>query len=149
MKLRIYLDTSVFSAYDDERAPERLAETKEFWSRLDGYDVSTSDLAVAELRQTAGSEKRARLEALLSGVTVHSVTDEMRALARRYVDGGVFSESMYNDALHVAAAVLTGQDILLSWNFRHLVNRRRRAQVNEINTLSGLPTVEIVAPPEL
>lgn len=149
MKLRVYLDTSVFSAYDDDRAPERLAETREFWSRLSGYDVSTSDLAAAELRQTRDVEKRARLEALLAGVAIHPITDEMRMLARRYVDGGVFSESMHNDALHVAAAVLTGQDVLLSWNFKHLVNRRRRAQVNEINTLTGLPILEIVAPPEL
>jgi hypothetical protein len=116
---------------------------------LGGYDVSTSDLAVAEVRQTPSTEKRAKLEALFAAITIHPVTDEMRILARRYVDGGVFSESMYNDALHVAAAVLTGQDVLLSWNFRHLVNRRRRAQVNEINTLAGLPTMEIVAPPEL
>jgi predicted nucleic acid-binding protein len=149
MKLRVYLDTSVFSAYEDERAPERLAETQEFWSRLAGYAVSTSDLAVAELRQTPDSKKRARLEALLAGMAIHPVTDEMRQVARRYIDGGAFSESMYNDALHVAAAVLTGQDVLLSWNFKHLVNRRRRAQVNEINTLAGLPTMEIVAPPEL
>jgi hypothetical protein len=82
-------------------------------------------------------------------VIIHPLTNEMRALAHRYVDGGVFPAGMYSDALHVAAAVLTGQDVLLSWNFKHLVNRRRRAQVNEINTLASLPTVEIVAPPEL
>jgi hypothetical protein len=34
MKLRIYLDTSVFSARFDERAAERQAETEEFWKRL-------------------------------------------------------------------------------------------------------------------
>ena len=54
-----------------------------------------------------------------------------------------------NDALHVAAAVLTRQDVLLSWNFKHLVNRRRRAQINEENISLGLPTIEIVAPPEI
>ena len=56
---------------------------------------------------------------------------------------------MLNDALHVAAAVLHRQDILLSWNFKHLVNRRRRARVNDINISLGLPTLEILAPPEL
>jgi len=56
---------------------------------------------------------------------------------------------MYNDALHVAAAVLTRQDVLLSWNFKHLVNRRRRARINEYNISVGLPAVEIVAPPEV
>ena len=55
---------------------------------------------------------------------------------------------MYNDALHVAGAVLTQQDVLLSWNFKHLVNRRR-AQINEGNISIGLRTIEIVAPPEI
>jgi hypothetical protein len=41
--------------------------------------------------------------------------------------------------LHVAACVLTLQDILVSWNFRHLVNRRRRALINEVNIARGLP----------
>ena len=106
MKLRVYLDTSVFSAHDDERAPDRLAETREFWSRLSEFDASTSDLAAAELHQTPDPVKRARLEAMLRNVGIHPVTDEMLALAERYVD-------------------------------------------DEINILSGLPTVEIVAPPEM
>jgi hypothetical protein len=37
----------------------------------------------------------------------------------------------------VAAAVLTQQDVLLSWNFEHLVNRHRRAQINEGNISLG------------
>jgi hypothetical protein len=39
--------------------------------------------------------------------------------------------------------------MLVSWNFRHLVNRRRRALINEANVLSGHPTIEILAPPEV
>jgi hypothetical protein len=90
-----------------------------------------------------------QLLALLEEMTVHPVTDLMKALARSYVDAEVFSEEIYNDGVHVAAAVLTRQDLLLSWNFRHVVNRRRRAQVNQVNISLGLPTIEIVAPPEV
>jgi hypothetical protein len=89
------------------------------------------------------------LQDLLVGFVIHPVTEEMRELAGSYVEAGVFTSVMFNDALHVAAAVLTRQDILLSWNFKHLVNRRRRAQVNDTNISLGLPTIEIVAPPEL
>ncbi len=53
------------------------------------------------------------------------------------------------DALHVAVAVVTRQDIFVSWNFRHLVNRRRRALVNEVNVLMSHPPIEILAPPEV
>src|SRR5438132_1504135 len=62
---------------------------------------------------------------------------------------GVFTAIMMNDAVHVAAAVLTRQDILLSWNFKHLVNRVRRAKINQVNVSQGLPSIEIIAPPEI
>jgi hypothetical protein len=77
------------------------------------------------------------------------VTLEMKELARQYVEAGVFTAVMMNDAVHVAAAVLTRQDILLSWNFKHLVNRVRRAKINQVNVSQGLPTIEIIAPPEI
>ncbi len=64
----------------------------------------------------------------------------MRELAGSYLAEEVFAPKDYNDALHVAVAVLTRQDILLSWNFKHLVNRRRRARVNDVNVVRGAPT---------
>jgi hypothetical protein len=45
MKLKLYLDTSVFSAYFDDRAPDRQAQTVEFWERLPDFDACTSQLA--------------------------------------------------------------------------------------------------------
>ena len=56
---------------------------------------------------------------------------------------------MFNDVLHVATAVMTRQDVILSWNFRHLVNRRTRFQVNQVNVSLSLPKIEIIAPPEI
>jgi hypothetical protein len=56
---------------------------------------------------------------------------------------------MFNEALHVAAAVLTRQDILLSWNFKPLINRRRRARINAVHMSFGLPTLEMLAPSEV
>ncbi len=149
MKLQIYLDTSVFSAYLDDRAPERRDLTIEFWERLDDFAVSTSEVAREELDKTPDPVKRGKLMELLGHVTVHPVTEEMQTLAHRYVNRGVFAPSTFNDALHVATCVLTGQAILVSWNFKHLVNRRRRALINEVNVVSNLPTIEILAPPEL
>ena len=87
--------------------------------------------------------------ALLEGFTIHAVTDEMKTLAHRYVEKDVFAIKVFNDALHVAAAVLTRQDMLVSWNFKHLVNRQRRAKINDINISLGLPTIEILPPPEV
>jgi len=149
VKLRIYLDTSVFSAYYDERVVERRQQTEEFWARRNEFEVTTSELAREELEQTLDPTRRSQLLTLLDGLTIYPLTDEIRHLAQQYLSAGVFTPLMLNDALHVAAAVLNRQDILLSWNFKHLVNRRRRARVTDINISLGLPTLEILAPPEL
>ena len=149
MKLRIYLDTSIFSAYYDERSPDRQAQTVEFWKHVTAYEASTSELARDELERTPSADRRRQLVKLLDGLTLHRITSDMRKLAEQYVKGGVFAPLMLNDAVHVAAAVLTRQDILLSWNFRHLVNRIRRAKVNQVNISLGIPTIEILAPPEI
>ena len=149
MKTRVYLDTSVVSAYHDERAIVRMSETQEFWGRLGEFEVSVSSLVREEIEQTADPERLKAMLQLLENVTVEPITDEMRGLAQAYVENGVFGESLFSDALHVAVAVLTRQDILVSWNFKHLVNRRKRAQIDQVNISRALPTIEIVAPSEL
>ncbi|MBI4515970.1 MAG: PIN domain-containing protein [Deltaproteobacteria bacterium] len=149
MKPRVYLDTSVFSAYYDRRLPERQRQTREFWLRRAGFDLATSELAREELMQVLDAVRRRRLLVMLRRVAVHPVTTAINELTQRYLAAGVFTAAMHNDAVHVAAAVLTQHDVLLSWNFKHLVNRRRRAEVNTLNVSWGLSTIEIVAPPEL
>lgn len=149
MRLRIYLDTSVFSAILDARKPERQESTREFWMRLAEFDAATSELARSELGQTPELNLRTQLLELLNPVSLIPITGDMLDAAWRYIQSGAFTRPMYNDAVHVAAAVLTRQDVLVSWNFRHLVNRRRRALINQVNVSSGWPSIEIVAPPEL
>jgi len=148
LRLRLYLDTSVVSAYLDDRFPQRMQETLDFWDTLAGFEVSISELTQAEIRDTGDARRRVGLLDLIRGFSVIEVNDEMRALARRYLDRSVLPPSARDDALHVAIAVVSRQDILVSWNFRHLVNRRRRAMINEVNIAAGYPVIEIVAPPE-
>jgi hypothetical protein len=71
MKLRVYTDTSVFSAYFDDRAADRNSLTREFWQNLGAYECATSDLAVEELRQTADLQLRAQMESLLAGFQIN------------------------------------------------------------------------------
>ena len=149
MKLRVYLDTSVFSAYYDHQEGERQILTLDFWSRFPEFEVATSEIAKEEMSKTQDLNKRKKLLDLLTNFKIYPITPEMEALADRYIKDGVFTISMDLDALHVAAAVITRHDILVSWNFKHLVNRRRRARVNDINTAIGIPTIDIVAPPEI
>ena len=49
MKLRVYADPSVFSAYFDDRAADRKSLTREFWQSLGAYECSTSDLGQIDI----------------------------------------------------------------------------------------------------
>ena len=146
--MKLYLDTSVFSAYYDERTPERMRMTRGFWPILQQHEKLCSQLVIEELGQ-AHSNLREKLLALTQNFTVLSLTDEMRNLAERYVEEGVVPSRYFADALHIAAAVFGDADILVSWNFKHLVRRSARLLVNYINTKQGSRTIEILAPPEV
>ena len=53
------------------------------------------------------------------------------------------------DAYHIAVATLNEIDIIVSWNFDHLVNIKTRRRVSGVNILYGYKTIEIISPPEL
>ncbi len=137
------------SAYVDERSPERKQATVEFWNRLGDYEVAISELTVTEIQATGSPPIREQMTELIRPFSILPIEEEARRLAQEYVHRGVFSPGTIEDAIHVAVAVASRQDMLVSWNFRHLVNRRRRTLINEVNVLMGYPTIEILAPPEV
>ena len=148
-KQLVYLDTSVLSALHDDDAPQRQADTRRFWARLSSIEACTSTVCVDEIGETPNPDRRRVMLESLKALRVFSITEGMRQLAQRYIEERVFTGRMENDALHVAASVIERCEVLLSWNFKHLVNRRRRAAVNMLNQAAKLPTIEIIAPPEL
>lgn len=64
-KLKIYLDTSVPNAYMDLNKLERQVETKEFWGRLEQYQVFVSEWVIKEIQKTPGKNKRDELMKLI------------------------------------------------------------------------------------
>lgn len=149
MKQRIYLDTSVISLHDDPRSPDRCALTREFWLRLSDFEASISEVTTREIQDTPDPARRDRMLRLIDGLAIQPVTAEADQLAARYLAAGIFPATVPDDALHVAIAVLSRHDVLVSWNFKHLVNQRRRAAIDALNLSIGLPTIAILPPPEL
>jgi hypothetical protein len=111
--------------------------------------ATSSEVALEEIRQTPDEARRLVMLETLGGLRVFPLTQAMRELADRYLQAGLFTGRMESDALHVAAAVLDGCSALLSWNFKHLVNTRRRTAINLLNQRAGLPIIEIIVPPEV
>lgn len=146
--MRLYLDTSVISAYHDPRTPERMRMTRVFWATLDQHDALCSALTLEEV-DAAPQESRDKLRQLLAGFTIVPVDNPVRRLAEAYVEAGVVLPRYVSDAVHIAAAVMGGADVLVSWNFTHLVKRSTRLLVAYVNATRGLRALEILAPPEV
>ena len=145
----LYLDTSVFSAYYDERVPARSKETRAFFGRFESFRVLTSDLVRWEISGVQDPVRRQSLHDLTLNLEVAVETEEAEGLSREYLDANIFTERYDVDARHVAIATSAGADFVVSWNFRHLVRVKTRREVNLVNALKGFRSIEIVAPSEL
>jgi hypothetical protein len=53
------------------------------------------------------------------------------------------------DAQHIAIATVGRVDVLVSWNFRHIVNLERIHGYNSVNLRKGYPMIEIRTPREV
>ncbi len=70
-------------------------------------------------------------------------------MAQAYIDNDIIPEEYRNDALHIAVATLQDVDLLVSWNFEHLVNPETRRKVKAVNLLKGYKEIDIVTPEEI
>jgi len=148
-KLKVYLDTSVFSAYFDERVPMRQNQTKEFWDQLKEYERYASDLVLDELKAVTDKKLKNNMIRLTKEFRILKLNDQCITLAEIYIEKGIFPERYKDDAIHLAIASVNGIDILVSWNFEHLVKRKTRLEANLANSLNGYKSIDIIAPPEL
>lgn len=149
-KETLYLDTSVLSAYYDERAKERQDTTIKFWEEvLLNYKVFISEITVKELEDTKDETLRKKFKRLIKNFKILKTNKKITDLANAYVKKGIFLEKYIDDALHVAIASFYDISYIVSWNFEHLVKVKTRKSVNLVNILEGYKAIEIVSPQEL
>lgn len=148
-KLKIYLDTSVYSALYDERNLNRQKQTEYFWNYVKNYELFFSDINLDEINGITNQELKNKLKYLLKNGTKIKFTPEVKGLTEIYIKEGIIPKKYENDAIHIALTTVYSIDILISWNFKHIVKRNTRIGVNLINLKEGYRSIEILAPPEL
>jgi hypothetical protein len=67
----------------------------------------------------------------------------------RYLEEGVIGPGKGIDAQHIAIATISRVDVLVSWNFSHIVNLARIRGHNSVNLRQGYPMLEIRSPREV
>ena len=124
-KTKIYLDTSVISHLEHDDAPEKRADTQELWNQIKSgkYEVVISEALLDELMQ-APEPKRTIFAQYLTDTphTEVSVTDEILELAEKFINFGILRQKSLDDCRHIASAIVAGCDLIVSWNFKHIVN---------------------------
>ncbi len=148
MKLRIYTDTSVLGGCEDEEFREPSLRLLAAFERGD-LTLVLSELTVREL-ETAPAAVRTLLGRVPTAhVEILALSQEAEDLAAAYIEDGAVGARMRADALHIAAATVARVDVLVSWNFKHIVNLKRIHAYNAVNLKSGYPVLEIRTPREV
>lgn len=147
-RTRIYIDTSVIGGcFDDEfeEYSSKLFEGIRSGQRI----VVISDLILFELE--GGPDKVREVINNISDDNIEYVflNEESIDLANAYLKDGAIAENSLSDARHIAIATVERVDILISWNFKHIVNLNRIRMVNSINLKLGYPILEIRSPREV
>jgi hypothetical protein len=112
------------------------------------WQLMTSIVAEAEL-QNAPDHVRQVFAETFSAANILDTSLEIEELAEAYMKASVVPAKFADDALHVAMATVYGIRLIVSWNFKHLVNVRREDGFNAVNVLRGWPVVRIVSPKEI
>jgi hypothetical protein len=141
------VDTSVFGGTHDS---EFAQASREFFSRaLQGrFEVVVSTSVPDELEEAPEAVKKA-WEDLLPLVEVLEVTEDALNLQQAYLRAGVVTPKWDQDALHVAMATVFHCAMIVSWNFRHIVNYQKIPRYNAVNAVEGYGPISIYSPLEV
>ncbi len=145
---KFYFDTSVFGGvYDDEfeEGSIQLFEKVKLGQLVCLYsDLTEGELSIApeKVRLFFEGLPKEHLEKLI-------VSDDAVDLANKYITEKVVGKTSFDDCVHIALATIHRADILVSWNFKHIVNVYRIRGYNSVNLKSGYQTLEIRSPKDI
>ena len=145
---KIYLDTSVFGGFYDSDFEEetqilfekiKLGQFKVVYSNTTEEELLGAPERVQKLLPNLSESLKTRVE----------LTEEAVNLADTYLLENVVGRTSRSDCFHIAMATIYEVDILVSWNFKHIVNVKRIRGYNAVNMKLGYRTIDIRSPKEI
>lgn len=146
-RLRVYVDTSVFGGVFD---PEFARASKRFFGQI-GRGIFDPVISIIVTEEIADAPPRVQSLYRRVARTAEMCQVDEAALGLRdaYLAAGIVTEQWAADALHVAVATVSACELIVSWNFRHIVNFRRIALYNGVNRKAGYREIGIFTPREV
>ena len=124
MKLKVYIDTSVIGGSSDKEFS--------YYSNMlidkfkDGLLIPVvSEVVEDEIEDAPSDIQKLYNEILTYNAIYLNLTDEVKSLVNEYLNKKVVTLQYIDDCLHVALTTVNQIDVLVSWNFKHIVNDRR------------------------
>ena len=145
---RVHIDTSVFGGYFDKEFED---ETRPFFDKIQEKRVKIIVSEILELELYRAPDHVWHFFESLPSDCIERVelTDEVRYLSEKYIEEKVVGKTSRADCQHIALATINKVEVLVSWNFKHIVNLERIRGYNSINFREGYQMTEIRTPKEI
>lgn len=145
---RVYIDTSVIGGLFDIEFSE---DTKPFFERVEKGELK---IVYSEITNDELTNAPDQIKNYLKGINSKQkefveISQEAVNLADTYIREKVVGKTSRADCIHIALATIYKVDILVSWNFKHIVNISRIRGYNSVNLKLGHQTLEIRTPKEI
>ena len=150
----VYVESSVISYITarpsrDVVTSARQSITIEWWdNRRSKYDVHISELVIEEIASGDKNAAQKRLNVVkdIPNLEIKLVAKE---LADLLISEGAVPENSPEDALHIGLAAAHGADYPLTWNFKHINNATKRAEIVRVIENQGYISPILCSPEEL
>lgn len=147
-KTRVYIDTSVIGGcFDKEFKLWSDGLVQDFKSGL--FIPVLSDIVAAEVVDAPEAVRMKYDEILGLGHEFVASDREAIELADKYQLRKILTPKYYADGLHIALATVADVDLLVSWNFKHIVRFDKIRLFNSVNLELGYKPLQIYSPREV
>ena len=148
-KLKLYLDTSVISHLEAPDTPEKMQDTVKLWEDMKNgkYEVYISNTTIGEINECKEPKRSFMLDKMKEvELTIVDAETEVEELSREFIKLGILKEKSIDDCMHIATALLLKCDVIVSWNFKHIVNDKTIEGVKIITQTKNLNSIKIYCP---
>ena len=147
--MKIYLDTSAISHIEQPEKPSEQAYSIEMFERIKAGDftVYLSGVVFDEINECS-PERRSALFQYVSEMNYKDIPldDTVKALAERIIERKYLPKRSVRDSQHIAAAIITGCDYIVSWNIKHMANVKINKNIRHITIDEGYKEILLVPP---
>ena len=145
---RIYVDTSVLGGcFDPEFSEWSNGLVEDF--RRGVFQAVLSDVTAEEIGRAPERVRAVHEELASLGAEMVSVSPEVLRIVAAYEARAILGPRYRNDLLHIALATAAIVDVLVSWNFRHIVRLDKIQLIHEVNGTLGYRSPRIYSPREV